>query len=298
MKRKSESGYWMYLTGIPKEDAALLNTLEQGQRVGCKMCGSINVVKYGHSKGGQLWWCKDCRHKFVDNKASPGMKIPREQIAYALSMYYEGMGFKAICRYLQQTFNSYPSDSTVYGWIERFTRKAIAAARKNTPQVGEVWLAISNQIKIGDEYVWFWDILDVDTRFILASHVSKKLTTRDARVTLAQAIKMAGKLPRVVLTDRLAVYIKDLEVSLNSETKRISTRKLLSASDTQLLENYRSMLNARARVMKGFKNLESARNVIRGWPVHYNYLRPHEITWNATPAYLAGIRSPLKIKLR
>jgi len=288
----------MYLTGVLKDDAAMLNTLKQGEGAPCKLCGSVHIVKYGCAKGVQRWWCKDCHHKFVDNKASPGMKIPKEQIAYALTMYYEGMGFKGICRYLQQNYNSYPSDSTVYRWIERFTKEAIAAAKKNTPKVGDVWIAISTPLKIGKENIWFWDIMDVNTRFILASHVSRKLTARDAKVTLSRAIKTAGKIPRGVFTDQLAVYIKGLEVSLNSMTKRISARKLLNSPDSQLMENYRSTLNARTAVLKGFKNLKSARNVIRGWPVHYNYLRPHEITANATPAYKAGITSPLKIKLR
>lgn len=298
MKIKSKSGFIFYLTGIPKEDAALINTMQKGEIPACKLCGSTNVVKYGRSKGIQRLWCKDCHHKFVDNKAAPGMKIPKEQIAYALSMYYEGMGFKAICRYLQQTYNSYPSDSTVYEWIELFTKKAIAAARRNTPQVGDVWIAIATPVKIGDDNIWFWDILDVNTRFILASHVSPKLTTRDAGVTMTQAIKTAGKQPRVVLTDRLAVYIEGLELNHGSQSKQIMVRRMLNDSDTLLLENYRSTLKARAVIMKGFKNLKSARNVIQGWPVHYNYLRPHEITTNTTPACRAGITSPLKIKLR
>jgi transposase-like protein len=288
----------MYLTGVANEDAELLNTLEQDLRAQCKLCGSVRVVRFGHLKGVQRWWCKDCKHKFVDNKAAPGMKIPKEQIAYALSMYYEGMGFKAICRYLQQTYNSYPSDSTVYNWIERFTEKAIEAARDEKPVVGDTWIAISTKIKVGDEHFWFWDILDVKTRFLLASNISKKLTISHARKTMAQATKKAGKFPRVVITDQLAVYIEGLELKHKSEIKQAIVKKTLNASDASLLERFRSNLNARVVVLKGFKNLKRAKTVIQGWPVHYNYLRPHEITVNNSPAYLANIKTPLKIKLR
>ena len=42
----------------------------------CKFCGSRRVVKYGHFRGVQRWWCKDCKRKFVDNEALPKMKTP------------------------------------------------------------------------------------------------------------------------------------------------------------------------------------------------------------------------------
>ena len=304
MKKKSESSFVFnidgvqYINEIRKEDTGALKIVKPADRATCKFCDSTNVVKYGHSKGVQCLWCKDCHRKFADNKAPPGMKIPGEQINYVLSMYLEGMGLKAIRRYLQHTYNSYPSDSTVYGWIDLFVKKIITAARKNIPRVGDKWIVISTQLKIGNENVWFWDILDIRTRYFLATHVSKKLTTRDARFTLDHAIKAAAKLPAAVLADQSIVDLfQSLEISFNGDPKCISARKVLNAADRQLLENYRSTLNARTLVLKGFKNLKNARKIIRGWPVHYNYLRPYEITANNTPAYLAGINSQLKIKL-
>jgi transposase InsO family protein len=45
------------------------------------------------------------------------------------------------------------------------------------------------------------------------------------------------------------------------------------------------------------KSFDSARDFIEAWPLHYNFFRPHEVTNHTTPAYRAGIRSPLKIKL-
>ncbi len=135
--RENKTGCWVYLTGVASEDNAILNALSYSEIAKCKRCGSNNVVKFGRLKGVQRWLCKDCRYKFADNKAFPGMKIPAEQIAWAVCMYYEGIAFKEICRYLQQTYNSYPSDSTVYGWIDRFTKKTLEAASKVKPKVGD-----------------------------------------------------------------------------------------------------------------------------------------------------------------
>jgi putative transposase len=296
--KETNTGFWVDLTGVASKDNAMLNTPNSRDIAKCKRCGSNKVVKFGQLKGVQRWLCKDCRYKFADNKAFPGMKIPAEQIAWALCMYYEGIAFKNICRYLQQTYNSYPSDSTVYGWIERFTKMALEVEGKNTPGVGDTWIAISTSIKIGEEDVWFWDILDAGSRFLLASHASKELTPDDAGITLAAATKKAGKFPKIILTDRIDVYMEYLDSADNTGSKGVLAKKILDTSDTELLENYRSTFKARTIVMKRFKNIESAKNIIQAWPLHYNYFRPHEITTNTTPAYKAGITSPLKIRVR
>lgn len=290
MVKKQTSGYWDYLTGVAKEDSTLACDLTQNEIINCKFCGASNPIKYGYSKGVQCWKCKKCHRKFVDNKAVPGMRTPKERIAYALSTYYEGMGFKFICQNLWQKYNCYPSDSTFYEWIERFTKKAIDDSKKDKPQVGKVWIALVSPIKIGGDHVWFWDIFDVKTRFSLASHVSKQLTQNDARMTLTQAVKRVGQLPKVVFTDGPITWIEGLKLEYNGEYRRIIQKNLLNAAGVRIKKQFRSNLNPRTIIMKRFKNLNAVRRVIHGWQVHYNYLRPYEILNNSTPAYRANIQ--------
>ncbi|MFC2033484.1 hypothetical protein ACFLUB_03075 [Chloroflexota bacterium] len=90
----------------------------------CKFCGSPHIIRYGHYRNMQRWWCKDCQRKFADNDALPDMRTPYEQVASTLSMYYEGMSLNAIRRHLNQMHQNYPSDSTVYEWIVRFSEQA------------------------------------------------------------------------------------------------------------------------------------------------------------------------------
>jgi transposase-like protein len=54
----------------------------------CKNCGSKNIVRFGHYRGVQRWWCKDCKRKFIHNDALPKMKTPVIQVASALSSFY------------------------------------------------------------------------------------------------------------------------------------------------------------------------------------------------------------------
>jgi hypothetical protein len=46
--------------------------------------------------------------------------------------------------------------------------------------------------------------------------------------------------------------------------------------------------------MRGLKNIETAKDFIEGWLVHYNYLRPHTSLDDKTPAEAADIDYPYK----
>jgi putative transposase len=169
----------------------------------CKFCGSPRIVRFGHYKGFQRWWCKACHRKFADNDALPRMHTSRNQVSTALGDYYEGMSIEAIRRQLEQEHQNTPSSSTVYEWILRFTKQAIEDTKDTKPNVGDVWVADETVLKIGGKKVWFWDIIDAKTRFLLASHMSYNRTTRDAQTLMERASRKAGKPPKVVLTDQL-----------------------------------------------------------------------------------------------
>lgn len=260
----------------------------------CKYCGSRRIVRYGHYQNVQRWWCKDCQRKFVHNDASPGMKTPAIQVASALSMFYEGMSLNAIRRHLDQTYNNCPSDSTVYEWVIRFTKTAIAEAKKCTPNVGDAWVADETVLKIAGKNTWFWDIIDERTRFLLASHLSTSRTTWDARVLMTRAAKKAGKPPKVVITDKLQAYLDGIELTFGSDTKHIPAKGLTAQTNTNLIERFHGTLKARTKVMRGMKKRETAKLIMDGWLVHYNFFRPHEALRNKTPAEKAGIKFPFR----
>jgi putative transposase len=289
MENRRTSDNWDELSGVYREDSRPACGSNPYEIINCKFCGASEPIKYGHSKGVQCWKCKRCHRKFVDNKAAPRMRTPKEQIAYALSTYYEGIGFKRICQNLRQKYNGNPSDSTFYEWIERYTQKAIEDSKKDKPQVGKVWIALVSAITIGNERIWFWDIFDVKTRFFLSSHVSSILDQNDARITLSQAVERAGQFPRVVFIDGPITWIKGLKLEYKGESQNVVQKILINAAGVQLLDQFRSSLNARSLIIKRFKYLGSMRRVNYGWQVHYNYLRPYEILNNCTPAFLANI---------
>lgn len=259
----------------------------------CKFCNSQNLVKFGKFRGVQRYFCKDCKRKFADNDALPHMRTPLEQVGSALNMYYEGMSLEDIGTHLEQMNRNHAAKSSIYGWVERFSKEAIGEAEKYKPNVGDVWVADETVLKIEGKQLWFWDIIDAKTRFLLASHISRTRTIPDAKALMEKAAKKAGKTPKYVLTDKLAAYLDGIELAFGAETKHIQTKPFTVEQNTNLIERFHGTLKDRTKVMRGIKRVDSANLFAEGWLVHYNFFRPHE-TLGKTPAEAAGIDFPFR----
>jgi len=260
----------------------------------CKYCGSTNVVRYGLENGVQYWWCKDCHRKFADNDALPEMKTPIMQVAAALSMYYRGMSIDEIRGHLDQQYNNCPSSSTVYDWITRFSEEANRKTREYKPNAGHVWLADETMLDIGGHKAWFWDLIDVKTRFLLASHMSFHRTIEHAQTLVEKAVRKAGKSPKVIITDKLSAYLDGIELALGGDTRHVQSRGFMVKPNTNLIERFQGILKSRTKVMRGLKTPETALIILDGWLVYYNFFRPHESLGNKTPAEKAELNIPLK----
>lgn len=264
---------------------------------GCKYCGSTNVVKYGTVKDVQNFWCKDCERKFADNDALPDMRKPQAEIASALSAFYSGMSIDETRLHLKQEFGDYPSDSTVYEWIQRFSDEANSNLRSYKPQVGDVWVADETVLDLDGHKVWFWDLIDAKTRFLLASHLSYRRGVGDAQSLVMKAIRRAGKSPKVILTDKLQAYLDGIPKATgylgSGDIEHIQSKGFRVQPNTNLIERFHSTLKGRTKVFKGLKSVESALTIMDGWLVHYNYFKPHESLKWQTPAEAAGIKSDI-----
>lgn len=174
----------------------------------CKNCGSEAVVKYGSYKGVPRYWCKVCKRKFKADNALFHMKVSPEYISMALSMYYSGSSISDIRNHLKQEFGYYPSKHIVFEWVDKYTTIAANQFRDIHPKVGDTWIADETVLELDKGIkVWFFDIIDSDTRFLLASRASRSRTTTDAQMLMDRAIKCAGKNPKVIVTDKLASYL-------------------------------------------------------------------------------------------
>lgn len=263
------------------------------ETVKCRYCGSEAVVKYGKYKEVQRYLCKSCHRKFKWDDRQYKMKSPTEQVATAMHDYYDGgSSIRSIGRHILEEMGSTPSTATIYEWIQKYTQYATDSIKGYHPRVGDKWIADETVVKIEGHNMWLWDIIDSDTRYLLASRLSNSRTTRDAQILMDRAVKTAGKHPKIVLTDKLASYL-DVRYGNDTEHWQGSPFKVLATGEsTSLIERWHSTLKTRTKVMRGLKNIESAHDFVSGFLAYYNYLRPHESLDNRTPAEKAGITYP------
>ena len=64
--------------------------------------------------------------------------------------------------------------------------------------------------------------------------------------------------------------------------------------NTNLIERFHSTLKQRTKIMRGLKTPESARVILDGFLINYNFFRPHMSLKRKTPAEVAGIKRPVR----
>ena len=259
----------------------------------CKYCQSPNVVKFGTFNGIQRYWCKDCKRKFADNKALPKMKTPVRHISAALSCYYGGMPLDSIQRHLYQQFKVYYSEMGIYNWIKRFSREAIDRVKDFQPIVGDTWIADETVLKVGGRKIWFFDVIDKKTRYLLASRLAESRTIKEAALVMNEARRKAGKSPKRIITDRLAAYIDGIELVFGAATEHIQSKPFTDVNSTNIIERFQGTLKDRTKIIRGFKNMTTAELLTDAWLVHYNFFKEHETLGNIPPAVRMGA-TPIK----
>ncbi len=263
-------------------------------KVVCKVCQSQNTVKFGKYKGVQNYYCNDCRTKFTGTDALSHGRISPSYIASALNEYYNGMSFHDIENNIEQLTDSDFSHYAVNKWIDKFTSKAIRETENLHPKVGDTWIAdetyIQTDIKTRDpKGVVFWDIIDADTRFLLATIITSSRNKQDAKRLMELAEKRAGKTPKVVITDKLGAYIDGIEMAFGRDTKHRQGGPFSLENNTSLIERFHNTLKERLKVMRDLRDKKTLKRFTDGWLVHYNFFRPNMALGDKPPAVVAGL---------
>jgi putative transposase len=262
---------------------------EQTGRIICKYCNSAAVVKFGKYKNVQRYWCKSCQRKLKADDALFHMKKSLQCVSSALSLYYNGMSIANIGNYLQWEYGYHPSKSVVYEWIDKYTAMAIEHFKSYKPQVGDTWILDETILDTNGRKIYFGDIIDIKTRFLLASGVLLHHNSEDAQKLMESAFKRARKAPRVIVTNELSSYPDGIELNVSATTEHSQSSSFVFKENTALVELFRGALKERIKVIRGFKDFDTLNEFAEGFAVFYNFLKPHEAMGGRTPADVARI---------
>ncbi|MFC1907169.1 transposase [Chloroflexota bacterium] len=225
------------------------------------------------------------------------MKTPAKQIASAMGMYYGGMSLDAIQQQFRQDYDTDMSESNYWNWVVRFTKESIKQCKDFKPEVGDTWVADETYMKLGEKTVYFWDIIDSKTNYLLASHVTFRRGGREAKQLMKLAEQRAGKIPRVVITDKLKSYIVGIEEAFGADTQHRMGGPFkfkTSGESTAEIERFHRTLEQRTRVFQKYNDIDSIKLLTDGWLINYNFFKQNEGCGNIPPAQAASAIVPCK----
>ena len=119
-------------------------------------------------------------------------------------------------------------------------------------------------------------------------------TVKDAEALFTQAQQRSTSAPRFIVTHKLAAYLDGIERVFGTESTHVQSQGMHTATHNDIIQRFHGTIKARTKVMRDLKSRESAKRIMEGWSVHYNYFRPHEGLKGTTPALAAGIDFPFR----
>lgn len=263
----------------------------------CKYCGSESITKKGFVNKKQLYKCKDCGHRFFENGRFAKMKTDKNLIVTALNLYYDGLSLRKTQRNLEQIFGETVSQVTILSWCKKYSKLTKEFVATLTPQLSGLLHEDETMLSCEGRNVWFWEMIDEDTKFLVASHLSGTRTLEDTITLFKRAYEQSKIRPRAIFVDGSFVY----ETAFNKVfwTMRKDTRPELvqrvgirARETNNIVERMHGTVKDRTRVMRGLKKFESTRDLLEGFTIHYNLCRPHQSLNGKTPAQAARMNAP------
>ena len=206
------------------------------ETVECPLCGAGRVIKYGKSgKGVQRYQCRSCERVFRNGGTALNRRVPAAQVGAALSMYYDALSYKRIAENLSDMFDILePSKATIFEWVSDYTELAKQEMENHKARTGPEWVADEMVLKVGGKKRWHWNVMDSDTRYILASYFSPQRDEAAAAEVMRRAKNAAANPPKRIKTDKLKSYAGAIDWVFGGKVKHIQSEDLAAEINNNL----------------------------------------------------------------
>jgi transposase-like protein len=225
------------------------------------------------------------------------MRNDKNIIVASLNFYYDGLSLRKAQRNLEQIFGEKVSQVTILNWVKKYSRLVKEYMIAQVPQLSGLWHEDETMLQCEGQSVWFWEMIDEDTKFMVASHISNTRTFEDTVAIFQKGVEQSKIKPRAVFVDGSFVYnsaFNKVFYTMRKDTRpELVQRVGIRARETNnIAERLHGTLKDRTKCMRGLKAYESTKLLLEGWSVHYNCVRPHQSLGGKTPAQAARMDVP------
>ena len=234
----------------------------------CKFCDSASIVRKGikKAKNGdlQMFGCKDCKRRFVQNLGFERKQATPEQITTAVDLVFSGLSTRKVARSLEMTGLKI-THVTVFNWATEYGRLMEWYLDKITPQVGEQWRTDEIFLMIMGNRRYLFSMLDTDTRYWLAKMVAEHKGNDDVAPMFEAARKLAGKVPETLVSDGAAnfghAHKKQYAAKnfLHKDSEHVKHIHMAGDTNNNQMESFNgNTVRHREKVVRGLKTDDSA----------------------------------------
>jgi len=288
---------WLNLRNKVNDDTLELEDELIKQEIYCDKCHSFNVVKNGNRKTEQgtrqRYKCKDCRNRFTWELIKQ-RKVSAKMITLAMDLYFKGLSLRKISDTIYQFYNIKIHHETIRRWINTFMKKMNDYVSNLEPKFSKIWHVDEQMVKTKkDKWVWVWNILDSESRYLIASNVTKGRSIPEAREVFQKAKKATSEKPEFIITDGLKSYSNALKKEYatwrNDNPDHIMLKSIRDKVNNNLIERYHGTYRERDKVMRALDSKKTSANMADYWKLYYNFLRGHMALDGKTPSEMTGI---------
>jgi putative transposase len=272
------------------------NTQQNYKYLSCPNCNSKNIIRRGIRKTKnrgeiQRFGCSDCDKRFVHDEGFFKMKNHEDKITACMNMYFSGMSLRKIQQHLKMFAPHNSHYSTIYRWIVKYADMISVLTDNVQIENGKELMSDEMEYKRLGEQSWFVDVLDTDTRFIVASEFLQSRTLDNLTKVLKHGRKTIKNKVSVITTDCLNAYPQALRYSFgvndkfkNGERPIHNKVKADERGFNHKIERLHNTIRDRTKIMRGFHgSLYSAKMIMKGMEIYYNFVRKHQGIENKTP---------------
>jgi transposase-like protein len=208
-------------------------------------------------------------------------------------MYYEGLSVRKVKTQLEKIYGIQIGKSAIWKWIMKYAKLCSDYVETLTPRLLGIYHVDETAIKCKGVQKWFWEIIDEQTKFLVASHLSGARTAEDAIALFEKSIRIAKRKPISIYCDGLPAYVDGYNkvfrtLKKDGRPELIRRVGIRNVHNQNAVERLHCTLKDRLKPARGLKDEEPVRTLLQGWAVHYNFVRVHQ-TLKQTPAQASGI---------
>ena len=272
----------------------------------CPKCGKASFLHhdylhYSNFRCGD----KNCYHSFFGLKPSAissasssslfgktdfsRMRYPVHIIIAAIVMFFAGNNsFRKIALIMRLLHNITISHTSISNWCTRFAPLFHNISLELIPSLdfnSDEWHSDETVVKINGKKHYLWFIIDSETRFVLAFHLSPFRSSPQAFSLLNQVGSLPGR-PSSIVSDRYSAYCQPVK---SFGAKHIRVQSFKDAISNNIIEAFNKQFKSWYKTKQGFCSFDSANNLISMFVFFFNFVRPHSSLNDLTPAQVAGL---------